>query len=178
MAEVFSFMTLSIILSIVLFGVSLVIPGVVLALWASHRSYGWSLMLKHALFFNVGCLFLTGFMGQLLYGPEIAASLAWGWSPFQYELAFSELSLAILGLLSPLFYEEFWLATIIAACVWLLGGAGVHLYYLFMEGNEAILNAGFAIGWNIFIACWLILLYSGVARTSCHILTRCTSENE
>ena len=98
-------------------------------------------------------------MGQLFYGPDIAALLGWAWSPFQYELAFSELALAFLGLISPLFKREFWLATIIASSTWLIGGSAVHLYYLIL-GSQEVLKAGFVIGWNLFIAFWLIGLYS------------------
>ncbi len=174
-----SFMNLNMVLSLVLFSLSLLFPLFVIMLWGVGYTakYIPALLLKHALFFNVGCLFMTGFMGQLLYGPEIAACLAWGWSPFQYELAFSELCLGVLGLISPIFYREFWLATIIGSTVWLLGGAGVHLYYLMIEGNKAILNASFAIGWNIFIAFWLIGLYIAVLMTS-RQTTRCLLEDE
>jgi hypothetical protein len=120
------------------------------------------LLIKYALFFNVGCLFIAGFSGQFLYGLEISTCIGWSWSPFQYELAFSELSLAVLGLTSPLFHKEFWLATIIASAVWLSGASAVHIYY-YVHGDSAIMNAGFAIAWNIFLATWLIVLY--IART-------------
>lgn len=174
-----SFMNLNMVLSLVLFSLSLLLPLFVITVWGIGYTgkYIPALLLKHALFFNVGCLFMTGFMGQLLYGPEIAACLSWGWSPFQYELAFSELCLGILGLISPIFHREFWLATIIGSAVWLLGGAGVHLYYLMIEGNSAILNASFAIGWNIFIALWLIGLYVAVLLTS-RQTARCLLEDE
>lgn len=167
MQEAMSFMCLNTVLSLVLFGLSLIFPVAIIALGVgyTHR-YIPALLLKYALFFNVGCLFITGFLGQILYGPEIAACLAWSWSPFQYELAFSELSLGALGLISPIFHKEFWLATVIGSSIWLLGGSGVHLYYLLIEGNSAILHASFVIGWNIFITLWLIGLYIAVFKTS------------
>ena len=161
MTDFMSFMNLNMVLSLVLFSLSIVIPCFVVLFGGIQSSFRYvpELLLKYALFFNVGCLFMTGFMGQLLYGPEIAACLGWGWSPFQYELAFSELCLGILGLISPIFHREFWLATIIGSIVWLIGGSGVHLYYLIVKGNMEVLNGGFVIGWNIFISLWLIGLY-------------------
>ena len=159
MAECMAFMQLNMLLSLSLFIVSIIIP-------LSHffnKTFNASslpvIMLKSALFFNVGCLFITGCAGQLLYGPAIAACLGWSWSPFQYELAFSELALALIGLISPLFHKEFWLATVIAAATWLVGGTAVHIYYLFIEGNQSILNASFVMYWNVFIALWIIGWY-------------------
>ncbi len=161
MTDILSFMTLNMILSLLFFALSIIIPFFVVLF--AHPKYDLNelpeLLITYALFFNVGCLFLAGCVGQFFYGADIAAEIGWSWSPFQYELAFSELSIAILGFVSPVFDKGFWLATIIATVVWLLGGSAVHLYYLFAEGNQAVLNASFAIAWNICIAFWLIGLY-------------------
>jgi hypothetical protein len=165
MATTMSFMQLNLILSLVLFALSVTIPFFVVLSAKQKFKVGdiTELFLQYALFFNVGCLFLTGFMGQLMYAHEIANLLCWSWSPFQYELACSELGLAVLGLISPLFHREFWLATIIAAVIWFTGGSAVHLYYLVRCGNKEISNAAFVIGWNIFIAVWLLALYGLLA---------------
>jgi hypothetical protein len=160
MLDCISFMNLNMIVSLVLFVISVSIPFFVIMFSDKHYSFvqNAELFLKYALFFNVGCLFITGFAGQLLYGLEISSCIGWSWSPFQYELAFSELALAVLGFLSPIFYREFWLSTIIGSTVWLLGASGVHIYSIY-AGNTEILNAAFTIGWNIFIAVWLVGLY-------------------
>jgi hypothetical protein len=162
MADCASFMTINMVLSLMLFGASLLLPF----LQVIFVEGGWKvdnlsqLFLKYALFFNVGCLFIMGSAGQFLYAPEISACIGWGWSPFQYELAFSELCLGILGLVSPIFNKEFWLATVIATVIWLIGGSAVHLYYLFAHHNDALLNASFVICWNIILSVWLIGLYA------------------
>jgi len=161
MINTLSFMTFNTILSIGLFIASLIFPlgKILLARTPMSAKHSVELFIQYALFCNVGCLFIAGCMGQVLYGHEIAAVLGWGWSPFQYELAFSELALGILGLISPIFHRDFWLATIIASVTWLIGGSVVHLYYLFGQKNEAILNVSFVVGWNIVIALWLVVLY-------------------
>lgn len=167
MADFISFMNLNMILSLVLFFLSILLPFFVVLFAGPQYNFKKipALLLKYALFFNVGCLFITGCLGQFFYGSEIATCMGWSWSPFQYELAFSELCLGILGLISPIFYREFWLATIIGAVVWLVGASSVQLYYLFIFGNEAILNASFVIGWNICISLWLIGLYVALVKT-------------
>lgn len=153
-----SFMTLNMILSLVLAVLSVTIPFLQICVEGGTFRQLPEMILKYVLFFNVGCLFLLGGAGQFLYGPEISTCIGWGWSPFQYELAFSELGLSILGLICPLFHKEFWLATTIAASVWLLGGSAVHIYYLAL-GNMALLNASFVIVWNLVLVFALSALY-------------------
>ncbi|MBA3751905.1 hypothetical protein H0X06_03885 [Candidatus Dependentiae bacterium] len=167
MTGLISFMNLNIILSLALFFASIIIPFCQIIFIDKYFRFQNipEILLKYALFFNVGCLFITGCAGQFLYAPEISAGVGWGWSPFQYELAFSELGLGILGLISPLFTKDFWLATIIAAAVWLVGGSAVHLYSLYFEGNMAITTANFVIIWNILIAAWLIACYLAYAKS-------------
>ncbi len=161
MAALLSFMNLNITLSLLLFFASVIIPFCQIIFVDKYFRFQNvpEILLKYALFFNVGCLFIVGCAGQFLYGPEIAAGVAWSWSPFQYELGFSELGLGLLGILSPLFKRGFWLATIIASSVWLIGGSAVHLYSYYVYGNTAIESAMFVIIWNIVITVWLIGLY-------------------
>lgn len=123
-----------------------------------------SLMLKYSLFFNVGGLFIMGCAGQFLYAREISSCLGVSWSPFQYELGFSELAIGILGLLCPLLQRQFWLATIIVTSVWLLGASAVHIY-TYLLGNGSILNASFVIFWNVFMTAWLVGFYVLHARS-------------
>lgn len=113
----------------------------------------WELLIQYSLFFNIGCFFLLGFMGHILYGQEIANILEWQFSPFQYELAFAELAIATLGFMGTLYRKEFWLATITVAVIWLTGASITQLYYKVWEFS-------FIIYWNIFIVFWLIFLYS------------------
>ncbi len=166
MTECLSFMNLNMILSLILFFLSFAFPILHLLFGPSRLTCEGiaEMFLKYSLFFNVGCLFILGCLGQFLYAPEIAQCIGWSWSPFQYELAFSEMAIGLLGLLSPIFYRQFWLATIIATAVWLLGASAVHIYYLLVLGNVCILNASFVIGWNIVIAVWLLSLYTALAK--------------
>lgn len=156
-----TFMILNMILLLALFILSLVCPLIHTMFFVKEESsYNiQEILLRYALFFNVGCLFLLGFLGQVIYSKEIASSLIWPWSPFQYELSFSELAIAILGLSCGLFNYQFWLATILCSVIWLLGASGIHIYYDFVYSTNIISNSVFVVYWNIFIVGWLIFLY-------------------
>lgn len=156
------FMSLNMILLVSLFIISIIAP-LGHALWVDRTQKQdknlLKLYIKYGLFFNVGCLFLLGFAGHLVYGPEIARCLNWNFSPFQYELSFSELALAVLGLFCGLFNHHFWLATIIASSVWLVGASGVQFYSDLVHGTSVVAQGAFVGYWNIFITLWLIGLY-------------------
>ncbi len=57
--------SLNMVLSLVVFGLSLVIP--LILMYSSGEKFNYAelpaLLVKYALFFNVGCLFLAGFLG-------------------------------------------------------------------------------------------------------------------
>jgi hypothetical protein len=160
MSQSISLETINIILSVSLFSISVIIPLVHMSM-LSRTSCIFSglqeIVLKYSLFFNIGCSFLIGFAAHFLYPLEMAACTGWSESPFQYELGFSELALASMGFLCALFNYEFWLATIIASSIWLLGTASVQL-----------VQGGIAFGpcWNIVIALWHMGLYCLFYKTT------------
>ena len=155
-----SFLTLNTLILVGLFVVSVIAPLVQILLLGSVEKNAETIsdtFLQYALFLNIGCAFIVGFAGQLLYGSEIARCVGWPTSPFQYELAFSEFSLGVMGLLSALFDYQFWLATIIGVSIWLWGAAGVQLYYALSTGTLATVD--FGTWWNILLPFWLSFLY-------------------
>lgn len=152
-------MELNVYVSLVLFILSLVTPFLHQVFLNQHNGESViSLLVKYSLFFNVGCLFLSSALGQLLYPDSIALELGWAFSEFQRELAFSELSVGVLGLMSKLFDYNFWLATTISAVIWLFGSSASYLYYSVRYGASIFSQGGFVIYWNLFIALWLIAL--------------------
>ncbi len=154
MTQSISLVTINMIVSLSLFVISVVTPLVhTLILAKTSRVFSdlQEMVLKYSLFFNIGCSFLVGFAAHFLYPLEMAACTGWSESPFQYELGFSELALASMGFLCALFNYEFWLATIIASSIWLLGTASVQL----VQHGIAFVPC-----WNIVIAAWHIGLYS------------------
>lgn len=155
-----SLVELNIYLSLFLFICSLIAPFLHQVIFNKNNSSTVpELLLKYSLFFNVGCLFFSCSLGQLLYPESIAIDLGWTFSEFQKELAFSELSVGFLGLICNLFDCQFWLATIISAVIWFIGSAISYLYYSLVYNTSLISKAAFVIYWNIFIALWLIVLF-------------------
>lgn len=142
------------IMVVIFFMLSIIVPFIsnFFAYKPAAGPFYWEILIKYSLFFNVGCFFLLGFMGHILYGKDIAILLSWDFSPFQYELAFSELALAMLGFMGTLYNKEFWLATINSSVLWLIGASITQLYFHSWEFS-------FIIYWNIFIAFWLTFIY-------------------
>lgn len=154
-----SIMELNIYLSLILFIFSFIAPFIHQVVFNKQNTESVViLLLKYCLFFNIGCLFLTCGLGQLLYPNRIAFELGWSFSEFQRELGFSEMSVGLLGLISNLFGYQFWLATAISAIIWLIGSAFSYLYYSLIYNATMLSTGAFVIYWNIFIALWIIVL--------------------
>jgi F0F1-type ATP synthase membrane subunit a len=99
-------------------------------------------LLKYLLFFNVGLGGLLGFVGHTFRADETAQMIGWPpGSPFQTEVAFSNLSYGILGLLSIRFHGLFWSATVIGSSIFLYCCFINHLMEYF-QGNDAPYNIG------------------------------------
>ncbi len=76
--------------------------------------------------------------------PDVVAGYI-GWetgSPFQIELGFAALGLAILGVMCIWIRGWFWLAPAVAQSVFLLGAAYVHVSEIVTENNLSAGNAG------------------------------------
>lgn len=99
-----------------------------------------------------------GFGGVLLALPHIVVPDAIaeyiGWppgNPFQVELGFASLGLALLGVLSIWFRGWFWLAPAVGYGVFLLGAAYVHLREIAVSGNLSPGNAGAPLFFDIVV---------------------------
>jgi hypothetical protein len=79
-----------------------------------------------------------------------------GWqpdSPFQVELGFASLGLAIVGVLSIWLRGWFWVAPAIGRSVFLLGAAYVHIREIVHLGNLSPGNAGSVLFFDIVVPC-------------------------
>ncbi|EGB16493.1 hypothetical protein DND132_3290 [Pseudodesulfovibrio mercurii] len=97
---------------------------------------------------QVGLGALWAFLGHYYKSDEVAAYIGWRpGSPFQKEIAFTNLALGVCGVLafflrhSPL-RDGFWLATILFATCFLVGAFTVHARDLRVGGNKKPGNAG------------------------------------
>ncbi|HOL59792.1 MAG TPA: hypothetical protein PLT64_08040 [Syntrophales bacterium] len=91
---------------------------------------------------SVGLGGVWAFVGHAVFTERVAASIGWAASPFQWEIAVSNLAIGVLGLLSLVFRDRFRLAAAIACNVYLLGCAAGHIHQALAYHNYAINNIG------------------------------------
>ncbi len=124
---------------------------------------GWSnwlhMLLDNAFFYGLGCQMLGFAIGHLFFSDFVAEHIGWEkGSPFQFEVGMAALAIAVLGLLAPYYGNEFQLATVIIATIYLWGCAGGHIRHMVKHKNFAPGNAGFVFWWDIFYPLFLIVL--------------------
>ena len=109
---------------------------------------------------NIGLQGLFAFMGHFFKADEVARGIGWPTgSPFQREIAFANLALGTLGIMSIWFRGNFWFAAIVARSVFSWGAAYGHIIDLKKRENTSILNAGPVLYDDIFLPFILIGLY-------------------
>ena len=117
-------------------------------------------LLLYFLVINTGLASLFTFMGHGFRSEKVAKYIGWPTgSPFQWEVAVSNLSYGVLGVLCFWLRGDFWLATIIAVSVFLLGAAYGHIRDIIVNRNFAPGNAGAALYSDILKPAVLIALY-------------------
>lgn len=100
-------------------------------------------ILFYFIVFLIGLSGLYGFMGHAFNPDHVAKYIGWpAGNPFQWEVAVSNLSHAVLGFLCIWIRGAFWTATVIVSAVWLLGCAYGHVREMVKNRNFAPGNAG------------------------------------
>lgn len=94
------------------------------------------------LLFNVGFAYLLNFIMHVFFGDFTAQFIGWPQSPFQMEVGFASLGIAVNGMISFRSKIAFRAATIIVPAIFLWGAAGVHLYQMISAHNFEPGNAG------------------------------------
>lgn len=115
--------------------------------------------LEQALIWLVGVQGIVTASGHLFMPGSIAASIGWPTSRFQWEVGLASLSYGVLGVIATGFDRPFWLATIIAFSVFMVGAAVGHVRSMIADQNFAPGNAGYIFAFDVFVPAMLILLY-------------------
>ncbi|MGO9451232.1 MAG: DUF6790 family protein [Candidatus Binataceae bacterium] len=153
----------------VIFPVLALLAAMIHLIAASKRNAGWtviaSIFLRYILLINVGLEGIFAFYGHAFMADQIAESIGWAPSPFQYEVAIANLAVGTLGVLCFWFGGTFWFATIVATTVWLWGDAVGHIRQIIINHNYAPNNAGPALYDDLVLPAVLIILAIG-ARVS------------
>lgn len=100
-------------------------------------------LLFYFIVFLIGLSGLYSFMGHAFNADRVAKYIGWPTgNPFQWEVAVSNLSHAVLGFLCIWIRGNFWAATVVASSVWLLGCGAGHIREMVKARNFAPGNAG------------------------------------
>lgn len=125
-----------------------------------RRNAGWTdAFLMSILFCLVGISGLWAFTGHFFVADKVAQGIGWPTgSPFQQEIAFTNLGIGILGILCLWLRNGFWTATVIMSSTFLLGASYVHIKDMIEKGNMNPLNSGLILYIDIFIPLFAIAL--------------------
>jgi hypothetical protein len=117
-----------------------------IALWRSRPPRSFAIVVEalfaYFLLFSIGFANLYNFVMHVFFGRQAAAFIGWEDSPFQTEVGFASLGMAVVGLLAFKGSFDLRLAAIVAPACFLWGAAGVHIYQMVTAHNFAPGNAG------------------------------------
>lgn len=117
-------------------------------------------VLVDALTFLVGVNGIMAGSGHLFAGPQVAQAIGWQPSPFQWEVGLADVSFGVLGVMAGSYSQGFWLATIIAFSIFMLGDAVGHIRQMIVAHDFAPGNAGIYFWNDIILPIALIVLYA------------------
>lgn len=106
---------------------------------------------------TVGFGSLWAFAGHAFFANQTASYIGWSvGSPFQLEVAFTNLAFGLLGILCFWIRGNFWTATVIGVSVFHLGAAIGHISSMFSAANYAPGNTGATLILDIIVPLLLI----------------------
>ena len=100
-------------------------------------------LLVNFLVINVGISSLFAFMGHAFSSDKVAKYIGWpSGNPFQFEVAITNLTFGILGILCIWLRDNFWIATAIGYSIFAFGAAYGHIREIIKNKNKSPGNAG------------------------------------
>ncbi len=99
-------------------------------------------LLTYVVLFNIGIQGILSAYAHAFMADEIARLIGWQTgSPFQSEIAATNLAFGVLGVLSAWIGGRFLIATVLGSCIFIFGAAYVHILQLRL-GDTAPYNSG------------------------------------
>lgn len=112
------------------------------------------LFLNNYLLWAVGVAEAVNFVMHSVFGDFAASSIGWAQSPFQLELAFASLGIAVMAFIlhgrSTQLRAK--VALVAATAVFAFGAAGGHVYQIVVNHDYAVNNTGLLLVMDIVIA--------------------------
>lgn len=97
-------------------------------------------LLTNAVVYLIGWAGIGGGISHIFFGPKIAASIGWKWSPFELEIGLANLGFGVAAVLAGSFTPEYSLALIIANSIFRVGAGLGHVRSMITDRNFAINN--------------------------------------
>ncbi|MGI3786001.1 MAG: DUF6790 family protein [Janthinobacterium lividum] len=137
-------------------------------------------LLDAFILYGIGCSQAVSFVMHSVFGNFAAATIGWAQSPFQLELAFSSLGVAIIAFVACRRSSQLRskAAVVSAIAVFRLGAAGGHLYELVVHDNHAANNSGLLLWMDVITSAFglAIVVWHARARRSTGQLSRKTAD--
>ncbi len=109
---------------------------------------------------SIGLTGIIAFFGHFFKADEVAEKIGWPTgSPFQREIAFSNLGIGVAGILCFFFRDDYWLAVIIMSSVFLTGAGIGHIYEQKKSENLSEYNTGTVVTYDLLMPVVLIVLW-------------------
>ncbi len=133
-------------------------------LWGLHTdgTKDWvNQLLANALVIGLGGQLVGFAVGHIFKADVIAEQIGWKkGSPFQFEVGIANLAIGVLAIMCAWFSGAFWLATVVAATIWLWGCVAGHVRDMIQNRNFSPGSAGFVFYWGLLYPMALIVLLS------------------
>jgi hypothetical protein len=128
---------------IIIYGIGILAALIHLARSKDRSSHNILTIALTYFFLCLGLVGIWGFIGHTFYPDQIAQYVGWPTgNPFQLEIAWVNLGLAIVGLLGIFIRGNFWLATLIMTTVFFWGAAYEHLVQMLKFQDYSPGNSG------------------------------------
>jgi hypothetical protein len=149
--------------------------GLIIALFQALRQRGRrdsglvsEVFLNNYLLWAIGIAQAVNFVMHSVFGNFAAETIGWAQSPFQLELAFSSLGIAVMAFIlhGRTTQLRAKVALVAATAVFAFGAAGGHIYQMIANNDYAVNNTGLLLVMDIVIA------LVGIALAVWHAVSR------
>lgn len=141
------------------------VVGVLASSWSQlGDGRAWqAVVLPNAVMWCIGVFMFMSSTPHLFMPAQVARSIGWAPSPFQWEVGVASLGMAIAGVMSGGRPREYFLALIIVFSTFMLGAAVGHVREMVRSRNFAAGNAGPIFVYDVLAPAFLIYLYAATA---------------
>lgn len=152
------------------FIIGLIVAAVRIARHKGHRDAALvsGLLLNAFILWAIGVGQAVNFIMHSVFGQFAAESIGWQQSPFQLELAFASLGMAVIAFIVHGSRHQFSakVAVVTASAIFGLGAAGGHVFQMIVNDDYAANNTGLLLATDIIISLvgLALVIWHAVAR--------------